>query len=458
MQTQKTLKEKILSYDQQVPRYTSYPTAPHLQPCDTDQPYQEALKKLSSNETISLYLHTPFCPKLCYYCGCNTKITQRYAPVEDYAHILKREIEHISDFLRNAHGHNMTVSHIHFGGGSPSMLRARDFELLMQALNENFDILNTAEIAMEIDPRNISEGRVATYAKYGMNRVSLGSQDFNQTTLKAVNREQPFFTNYKTVELLNQYGITDINLDLMYGLPHQTPLTIKDTIQKALLLNPTRIAFFGYAHVPWAKKHMRLIDEATLPNGSERYDLFETGREVLIDNGFVQIGIDHFAKPSDPLCKAFENKSLRRNFQGYTTDSTTTLIGLGASSISQFEDFYFQNNVDRASYERAITAQNFPIQKIYKKTKGDKIRAKIIEEIMCYGSCDLSRTDGLKTLFLSEEKKLETLQSQGFIILNRDSFSFKINPEAHMMTRLIASLFDDYFAPNTNEKKHARAI
>ena len=217
MQSQKTLKEKILSYDQQVPRYTSYPTAPHLKPCDTDQDYHEALKSLNPKEPLSLYLHTPFCPKLCYYCGCNTKITKRYAPVEDYAHILKREIEQISDFLRTAHGQNITVSHIHFGGGSPSMLRACDFELLMQSLNENFNILNTAEIAMEIDPRNISEGRVATYAKYGMNRVSLGSQDFNQTTLKAVNREQPFFTNYKTVELLNQYGITNIILTLCTG-------------------------------------------------------------------------------------------------------------------------------------------------------------------------------------------------------------------------------------------------
>ena len=244
----------------------------------------------------------------------------------------------------------------------------------------------------------------------------------------------------------------------MYGLPHQTPLTIKDSIQKALLLNPTRIAFFGYAHVPWAKKHMRLIDEATLPNGSQRYDLFETGREVLIDSGFVQIGIDHFARPDDPLCKAFENRTLKRNFQGYTTDSTTTLIGLGASSISQFEDSYFQNNVDRASYERAITAQKFPLEKIYKKTKGDKIRAQIIEEIMCYGACDCSSTQGLKTLFLSKKSALNTYQEQGFIDVDYTSFSFQIKPEAHMMTRLIASLFDEYFTPNTHEKKHARAI
>lgn len=450
------LKQKILEMDARVPRYTSYPTAPHFKPLENPHVYQGWLKHLPSGADISLYIHIPFCPQLCWYCGCNTKITRRYTPVEDYVHLLLREI----DILAAHIGTDRILSNIHFGGGSPGMLRGGDFALIMEKLRTTFHTRKDAEIALELDPRNVTEGRVATYAKHGVNRASLGVQDFDETVLIAVNRPQPFHLSYKAVQLMRHYGINGINLDLIYGLPHQTTNTVKATIDKALLLEPDRIAFFGYAHVPWAKKHMRLIDEDALPNKDMRYDLFQIGSEELQKAGYVPIGIDHFAKKGDSLCSAANAGTLHRNFQGYTTDPCDTLIGLGVSSIGKLPHGYIQNSPAMSAYQKAVLAEELPAAKYCLTRDEDHLRAAVIERLMCDFKADIhtlcKRYDFDAGYLDKELATLETYEALGFITLENGTITIK--PEAKLMARSICAVFDAYLTPQDGAPRHAKAI
>ena len=262
------VKQEILNRNLCVPRYTSYPTAPHFKTVDGHNEGKVWLGNLPKNSCVSLYLHIPFCTKLCYYCGCNTKVANKYTPIKTYLELLIKEISIISEAITPLH----KVNKIHFGGGSPTILKPEDFAHLIKELRKSFNIQKNAEVAIEIDPRQVTEGKVATYAKYGVNRVSLGVQSFNQKVMASVNRPQPFHLTYEAFNLFNTYGIENINVDLMYGLPYQTVERVKRTAEYAALLKPKRIALFGYAHVPWLKKHMQLIDINTLPNAHDRYD------------------------------------------------------------------------------------------------------------------------------------------------------------------------------------------
>lgn len=450
-------RDQILSFDSRVPRYTSYPTAPQFQVADT-YAYEKCLRAIGADNDISLYIHVPFCSKMCWYCGCNTKITQRYAPVEDYAHILLREIDMVAEQLQ----HNPRISSIHFGGGSPGLLRACDFEMIINKLRARLNVVPDVEIAIELDPRGVTEGRVATYAKCGVNRVSLGVQDFDETVLKAINRQQPFALSYDAVALLRQYGIDQINVDVMYGLPHQNLETQSKTFEKLVLLKPSRISFFGYAHVPWMKKHMRLIDENTLPQKDLRFDLFEAGQAFLIENGYVPIGIDHFALPDDALVKAMENKTLKRNFQGYVDDPADMIIGLGASSIGKTDTHYFQNAVDMPSYKQAILGGRLATAKSCAIQQDDMIRAKVIEQLMCYFTVDVQVVcDGFGTdasMFDQELERLKSYERLGFIEITGAQIT--IDEKAKLIARMICSVFDAYIKKGTDADapRHAKAI
>lgn len=451
------IKQKILQLDARVPRYTSYPTAPHF--CEIEQgknEYESALESLPKEEPLSLYLHIPFCPRLCWYCGCNTKITQRYAPVEDYVHLLLREIDIAAEKLAQP----KSVSTIHFGGGSPSYLRAVDFDLIMQRLRKHFILTEQTEIAIEVDPRNISEGRVAAYAKNGVNRISLGVQDFDGRVLASVNRPQPFHLSYEAVRLMRAYGIQNINLDLIYGLPHQTPESMKRTIALAMTLEPSRLALFGYAHVPWMKKHMRLIEEGALPDKDLRYDLFETASRELVGNGFDMVGIDHFARADDPLCIAAKTGMLRRNFQGYTTDRAEDLIGLGVSSIGKVGDMYVQNAPDMPGYKSAVLDGKLPVRKYCLVRREDKLRADIIERLMCDFKADMRQIcmrHGFEiSHFQGEIERLKSYKALGFLTMEDDIVRLK--PEARLMARNICAVFDMYLPQNPDQPRHAQAI
>lgn len=443
----------ILKYDQQVPRYTSYPTAPHFNSTVNGKVYIDWLKSLPNKEIISLYIHIPFCQQLCWYCGCYTKATKRYAPVEDYAHILAQEIRIIGNLLRQK---NCQVSHIHFGGGSPTILLPDTFEHLMKVIRSEFEIKKDAEIAIEIDPRTVNEEKIATYARSGINRISIGVQDFNYEVQKAINREQSFDVVYDCIKLFRRFHINNINLDLIYGLPKQTVEMVKKNIDFSMLLNPSRIALFAYAHVQWKKKHMRLIDENDLPSGEIKIAMYQEAAKKLNKEGYFSIGLDHFSKAKDSMEQAFREKELKRNFQGYSTDNANCIIGFGASSISYLPGGYAQNTLDFEEYKKNILHQELPVIKGIATDKDDKIRKKIIDELMCYMEVDLSKiceeSDLPKNFFNEEVKSLKDLEIDGLIIVKNNKI--KINPLAPQISRVVSSFFDKFFKPDA--QRHSK--
>lgn len=379
------MKQAILAHDRQVPRYTSYPTAPHFQSGLSVDTYQSLLKELPADSSISLYVHVPFCPKLCWFCGCNTKITQRYSPVEDYLELLHKEIRMLGSII----GHQHKVTHLHFGGGSPTIINGSDFTKLVQEIRKQFRFKPHAEMAIEIDPRNVDEARICAYAAAGINRVSFGIQDFDQKVMTAVNRTQPYEISKQAIDWCRQYGIDKINIDLIYGLPHQTLDTARACAEQALTLEPDRIALFGYAHVPWMKKHMRLLPEDALPLPPERLELFEAQAEIFEAAGYAPIGIDHFAKPDDALSHAIINKALHRNFQGYTNDPAAHMIGLGVSAIGRVNSCYVQNSPYMPHYRELLLEDRYPVEKFFHLSAEDKLRADVIEQLMCQFQCNI---------------------------------------------------------------------
>jgi len=444
----------IIKYDSNIPRYTSYPTAPHFKSLD-EKNYIDWLKVLPKNEDLSLYFHIPFCKQLCHYCGCYTKITNRYAPIEDYTHILTREIAIISELIAEQ---NLQVSHIHFGGGSPTILLPETFEYLFKTIRRQFNIKKNAQIAIEVDPRTMNEEKVISYAKMGVNRVSIGVQDFNHDVQIAINREQSFDLVYDTIKLFRKYDISDVNLDLIYGLPKQTSELIAKNIDYAMLLKPTRIALFSYAHVPWIKKHMRLINEDDIPDSLSKISMYKVAVHKLKQEGFIQAGLDHFAKEDSDMSEFLKQKKLKRNFQGYTTDEANSLIGFGVSSIGYLSEGYTQNTSNLKDYKDSIINNQLPVIKGFKINKDDKIRKTIIEQLMCYLEVDLNQIcksfDCSRDYFENEVSSLESLQKDGLLKVNNNKI--KINPNAPQISRVASCVFDKYF--KINSKKHSRSI
>lgn len=458
------LKSTILGYDRPVPRYTSYPAAPVFQPHFPAADVMAWGESLPPGSNLSLYLHIPFCPKLCHYCGCFTHITGRYAPVEDYVHLLKREIAQTGARLDKKHPEKKhIVRHIHFGGGSPTMLAPQDFTLLMSALREAFVIDEAAEIAVEVDPRHMNPVLAQTYEACGVNRISLGVQDFDDRVMESVNRVQPFEVVYKAVEQLRDHGITDFNLDFIYGLPHQTVRSLTRSMDYALLLKPNRFALYGYAHVPWKKKNMRLIPDDALPGNAARYDLFVAAAELLEGASYHPVGIDHFVKTADDMFAAQLDGTLRRNFQGYTNVAPDALIGLGLSAISQYPQGYAQNTTVHHEYQDHILNRSAPpIAKGYRLNGQDMARKAIIDDLMCnlcadldqiwhahgHAQADLDALKSLLTPYLNDG--LASLSSGGVL---------KIPPRARPLVRVIASSFDQYLPPlDPAQPKHSMAV
>lgn len=437
-----TLKQTILNLDAKIPRYTSYPTAPHFKQKPNANQLVNWLDAAPVDEAISIYIHIPFCPKMCWYCGCNTKVSKQYQPVGNYVDVLLLEITQFAKALNAKRG----VKHIHFGGGSPTMLSDDDFTRIMQHIRANFDVLDGCEIALEADPRHMAKSKIAAYAKNGVNRLSFGVQDFDEKVMKAVNREQSFEQSDTAIKLAREFGIDNINIDLMYGFPYQTPETMKKMVELAMLLNPDRISLFGYAHVPWMKKHMRLMPEADLPDASERYDLFMAAKKALEAYDYLHIGIDHFAKQNDPLCHAAKQSKLKRNFQGYTTDSADYCIGFGSSSISQTPFGYVQNSPDYPIYAELVNKGVTPIIKGVTSTADDKLRAEIIEEIMNSLALKINPFDNKAALQPFADKGLLKFTETGFEIID----------PTRMSVRVVAAVFDAYLNPS--ETKHSSAI
>jgi len=437
-----------------VPRYTSYPTAPHFTDTVDSAEYAGWLKRVDRDTPTSLYLHIPYCRSICHYCGCHTKATRQEAPVHAYAATLGRELALVRRHLGKGH----RLRHIHWGGGTPSLLPQADFEALIAEIRAMFEIEPDAEHAMELDPRTVTAELAQSLFRAGITRVSLGVQDLNPQVQEAIGRVQPFAVVERAVTHLRDAGIEQICFDLMYGLPHQGDAEIARTIHLAATLQPTRIALFGYAHVPWMKKHQRLIDEDALPDTVARLAQSEEAALLLATHGYRRVGLDHFVLPNDSLARAAADGTLRRNFQGYTADSADTLIAIGTSAIGYLPQGFIQNETDIRRWRHEIELGRLPVLKGKRVSTDDLLRAEIIERLMCRFEVDLQAACahyGVDPMTLENSKAaLAPLQHDGLVEIDGDRL--KVPPAQRPFVRLVAAAFDAYLP--SGAAKHSAAV
>lgn len=443
------------SYGQdRLPRYTSYPTAPHFSPIITEAHYGNWLRALPAPQPASLYVHVPFCRAMCWYCGCHTSLTKRDEPIAIYAAALRREAEIVAETI----GHRLPISHIAFGGGTPTIMAPQSFVDLMGALRFSYLVLPDAEIAVEIDPRTLTADMTEALGTCGVNRASLGVQSFDPAVQRAINRVQSFEQTATAVQSLRDAGVDKINFDLLYGLPLQTVRSCLDTVTQCIALRPDRFSVFGYAHIPSFKKHQRKITEGMLPDSPERHVQSEAVAAALIDAGYVRIGLDHFALPEDNLAIAQQAGRLHRNFQGYTDDGATTLIGLGASAIGRTPAGFVQNAVPVRDYLARIAEGRLATVKGYLLTDDDRFRADLIERVMCDMAVDVPEVSRLHGRdpgsAIVDRARIDSLVADGAVMLLDDRLS--VSSGAEFLVRSVASAFDAHLARST--AVHSRAV
>lgn len=446
-------KSLIERYSQPVPRYTSYPTAPHFHAGITPQTYARWLAELPPDATISLYLHIPYCDRLCWFCGCHTKHTLRYEPVADYLKALYAEIDLVSRQLAG----RGRVTAIHLGGGSPTLLTPDDLLALKHRLAGAFRIDPSAQISIEIDPNDLDDGRYDAMAAFGLNRASLGVQDFDPKVQKAINRLQSFEQTKSVVDAMRSRGVPSVNLDLLYGLPFQTEEGLTRTVEAALSLEPDRVALFGYAHVPWMKAHQKMIPETALPGLDARFAQARRAASLLTGAGLQPIGFDHFARPGDSLAIAARNGTLRRNFQGYTDDAADALIGLGASSIGQLPQGYVQNITATGEYSKAVLSDGLATAKGFALTPDDRLRARAIETLLCHfrlSANDLESFGAAGQALMAEAEAIAGADEDGLVTMANGAFT--ITDRGKQFVRVIAARFDRYFGTGT--ARHSVAV
>lgn len=440
----------IEKYGGAVPRYTSYPTAVHFHAGFQGEQTAQRLKKLRTDAPVSVYVHIPFCHSLCHYCGCHTKIVNHTSVISSYVDTLCREIS-LKAALMPAH---MAVSHVHFGGGSPNYAPIADIKRILDALRSSF-AGTRADMAvdMECDPRLLTQEKSAALTHIGVARVSLGVQDFDESVQRAVNRIQPLAHVEKQVAALRLHGIKSINFDLITGLPLQTRDSVRNTLKETIRLRPDRVAVFAYAHVPWMKKHQRLLEKFRFPTPQERFSMHEMAHDMLSCAGYVPIGIDHYALPSDALYKAQNGMAVRRNFQGYTTDATETLLGFGLSAISQFKDAYAQNHVDATAYRQFVEREELPVSRGYALSEDDTLARDAIMQLMCEFRLDMKNFARLPVA----HDRLEELVKDGIIV--RENGIIRVTSAGKPFTRVVAACFDAHFLHNSEKDvRHAKAV
>lgn len=436
-----------------VPRYTSYPTAPHFHPGVGQETYYTWLHAMPADAQVSLYLHLPFCDRLCWFCGCHTKQVNRYDPVTTYLDALQHEIKTIGAQLD---GRKVTA--IHWGGGSPSLLRPDDIALIAASLADAFTLGDELDVSVEFDPNDMAEDRYAAWAAAGLTRASIGVQDFDPKVQAAINRIQTFEQTRTVVESLRTVGIGSINIDMLYGLPHQTIAGAAETARQVASLAPDRIALFGYAHVPWMKKHQTMIDEAHLAGARERFQQSEAAAAVLVDAGYQRIGFDHFALPGDSLAQASTSGRLHRNFQGYTADNHDAIIGLGASAIGRLPQGYVQNVVSTHEYQRRAMAGLSPVDKGIAFTPDDLLRGYAIERLLCDFRLDFAdlRSRFPKAAEGVIEEAVAIAMGDEHALVSLMPGSIEITPAGRPFVRTIAAKLDAYL--DAGAARYSKAV
>lgn len=431
-------------YSKPGPRYTSYPTAPYFSESFGPSQWREELEWAWHNgRDLSLYVHIPFCDSLCYYCGCNMVVTRDYAKAGMYLDRLFLEMDRVAAISASG----KQARQIHWGGGTPTYLSPEDILRLHRHIRDRFTISGDAEIGCEVDPRELTREHVQALQEAGFNRLSIGVQDLDPAVQAAVNRIQSEDLIREVYGWMREAGIPSINMDLMVGLPHQTVDSFGRTLDRVVEMEPDRLAVFGYAHVPWMKKHQKLIREADLPDFHARMSMQALLMEKLDSAGYVYIGMDHYAKPGDELVEAQRNRTLWRNFQGYTTHRNCDIYAFGASAISQTEDVYVQNAKAIPDYRNLITAGGLATERGIRITRDDKLRREVIIAIMC--DLELDKAEFFRRwkvefdgYFSSAREELEEMEQDGLVQLS--DLSIKVTPSGRIFLRNIAMVFDAY--------------
>jgi len=444
----------LRKYDRPGPRYTSYPTAPMFSDAFNAEDYHDEILRtngLDAHSELSLYFHFPFCDTLCYFCGCTMMVTRDRNKIAQYLSYLKKEIDIIAPMIASGR----TVTQVHWGGGTPTHLTPEEMLDIAGVIQRAFRIAPDAEMSVEVDPRELTQRHLGTLRHVGFNRISMGVQDFDPQVQEAVNRVQPEALADNVFRWAKALEFESINVDLIYGLPLQTVETFAQTIRRVLQYAPDRLAIFNYAHVPWLKPHQKLIAADQLPSPAEKLEILKMTIEALSAHGYEYIGMDHFAKPADELTRAQKNKTLYRNFQGYSTRSGADLYGLGMSSISHFGEVYAQNTKALSQYYQVLDQGELPTHVGYRMTEDDRIRKHVIMRLMCDLELDLGdveRRFGIRfpEYFAGSLEQLAIFVDDGLIALEPDRIV--IQGAGRLVLRNIAMCFDAYLDTIGKEK------
>jgi len=447
-------RELIAKYDKPGPRYTSYPTAPHFSESFNGSAYLAEIDRSNRDEAdrdLSLYFHIPFCDTLCWYCGCNVVITQKREKALPYVDYLKREVDLVAE--RIAKGRKVTQ--LHWGGGTPTYLEAEQIRDIMSHVHARFDLADDMEASVELDPRDCTKERLAALRDFGFNRASMGIQDFDPVVQARVNRIQPEDLTWKVINWCRELGYKSVNVDLIYGLPLQTTERFEHTVEEVIRINPERIATFNYAHVPWLKKHQVMIKEDELPSPEEKLRLFEMISTRFHDAGYEFIGMDHFAKPADPIARAQREGTLYRNFQGYTTHAGCDLYAFGITAISQLRRCYSQNVKKIPEYYAAIDAGHLPVERGVLLSEEDLLRRDVITRLMCnfeLNPADFEAEYGIDfgTHFAKAMELFDGFEADGLVV--REGGEIKVTPAGRMLIRNIAMPFDAYLGTKPGQR------
>jgi len=451
----------IKKYDKAGPRYTSYPTAPMFHTGIGAEDYEATLRRVASDDApLSLYIHIPFCNTVCYYCGCNKIVTKQYNRAAPYLDLLLKEIDHVADTMGDS---KRPVTQLHFGGGTPTFMSNDQMRTIMAKLRERFNFVakNEGEFSIEIDPRECDEDTVRVLEEIGLNRMSMGVQDFDPIVQKAVNRIQ---SKEETLRVLNEaraHGFESMNIDLMYGLPHQTVETFNATLDTIIEFSPDRIALFNYAHLPHMFMPQRRIDEAAIPSPQEKLNILEHSINKLLDAGYVFIGMDHFAKPDDELTIAQQDGKLYRNFQGYSTQADCDLIGLGVTSIGYVGGGFFQNKKEMDAYAELVEANQFTVFRGYILSDEDHLRRQVIMRLMCdfalnYAQFEAQFGIDFKHHFADGLADLDEMARDNLVELREDGLS--VLPAGRLLIRNIAMVFDEYLQKKKEGTSFSKVI
>jgi oxygen-independent coproporphyrinogen-3 oxidase len=446
--------ELLKKYDRPGPRYTSYPPAPAFSKDFGPDDYKDAIienNRENPTNVLSLYFHIPFCDTLCYFCGCNMLVTHNRATIRKYLDYLKREVEMVCEFLSSGR----KVTQLHWGGGTPSYLNPDEIKELGDFINERFEFVDDPEVGVEIDPRGLTYEHMKAFREVGFNRISMGVQDFDPRVQKAVNRIQPEEITRQAIDWARELGFKSINLDLIYGLPFQTVESFEKTLNKVIELSPERLAVFNFAYVPWLKPHQRVIKKEDLPTPDVKLKILKMTIEKLTEAGYVYIGMDHFAKPDDELAIAQREKTLYRNFQGYSTRAGADLYAFGMSAISQFQNIYAQNYKELKDYYSRIDEGKFPTAVGYRMSQDDIIRKHVIMRLMCDMELTKSEVEEKFNIkfddyFADSIQKLNEFVEDGLVELSGDKI--KVSLMGRLVIRNIAMCFDAYIDKMMKEK------